>query len=108
MKESEVVFTLKRMYGFYGTITHHKATNKYKSFWLRRGYKVVGSWKIFDYRLCRIYIVRALDREGLKKHTELGRYLLEVNFIDSTEWGIYKSGRWMRFRTKCEAEDYAG
>ncbi len=108
MKEWEVVYVLKKTLRFYGFINKIKTPKKYKELWLKRGYKVTGSWSVYDFNVGRHYIVRVLDREGLKDSPGYGRWLMEVSYTDKTEWLIYKGGRWLRFNSKCEAQDFWG
>ncbi len=106
MKEWEVVFVLKQLLYFQGFIYKIKTPKKYKSLWLKRKYRVSGSWFVTCYGTGMAYYVRVLDREGLKDCPEYGRFLMEVSYIDKTEWLIYKGGRWMRFNSKCQAESF--
>ncbi len=108
MKEWEVVFVLKELLYFQGFIYKIKTPKEYKGLWLKRGYRVVGSWFVACYGTGRTYSVRVLDREGLKDCPGYGRWLMEVSYVDKTEWLIYKGGRWLRFNSKCQAESFWG
>ncbi len=83
----------------YSTVIRTKVSKKNKNLWLRRGYSFEGAWKCFDYHRGS-FIVRAWNR------SDLGQYLLEVISYSDTEWFIFKRNKWMRFRSKCEAERY--
>jgi len=74
-----------------------KTTKKNKELWKRRGYAFEGSWKCFSFHFGFCFVRAWNNGEA---------FLLEVNFYDRTDWYIWKSNNWWRFRSKCEAEDY--